>query len=180
LANEARGTRQYVTVLLAYTLRGAGLCDAVPCLALLCGVAGVEMALWLFYNKGTALWWQPLAICAICVSLFIVTERRGCPPGGLQLVSVLVLLGWFFLFRLDSGVGRKAVLGFCGGSRSVSSWSTASLVTSPLWPASCSGCFDPASFGSGIRHKDKRGKSLAHRFRHIHLSVQLNSPVFCS
>lgn len=74
------------------------------------------MALWLFYNKGTALWWQPLAICAICVSLFIVTERRGCPPGGLQLVSVLVLLGWVFLFRLDSGWAARQFWGFVVGA----------------------------------------------------------------
>lgn len=74
------------------------------------------MALWLFYTKGAVCWWQPFVIWIVFILLFVITERLGYAAGALPLVSLLVLIGWLFLSRLDAAWAENQFWGVLIGA----------------------------------------------------------------
>lgn len=74
------------------------------------------MVLWLYLGRGAVCWWQPAVIWLIFVLLFVVTKKLDYPAGALPLVSLLVLMGWLFLYRLDANWARQQFWGVLIGA----------------------------------------------------------------
>ncbi len=74
------------------------------------------MLLWLYVAEGEVCWWQPAVIWLLFIFLFFVTKKFSYPAGALPLVSLLVLLGWLFLYRLDPNWAGQQFWGILVGA----------------------------------------------------------------
>ncbi|MDI9439232.1 MAG: FtsW/RodA/SpoVE family cell cycle protein [Bacillota bacterium] len=66
----------------------------------------VGVVLWLFILQGQVLWWQPAALWALFMVLWLITRQLGADSGALPFTAVLVFCGWVFLARLDPALAQ--------------------------------------------------------------------------
>ena len=66
----------------------------------------VGVVLWLFILQGQVLWWQPAALWALFIVLWLITRQLGADSGALPFTAVLVFCGWVFLARLDPALAQ--------------------------------------------------------------------------
>lgn len=66
---------------------------------------------WLFWLQGQIQWWQPFVLWVMFMILYFLTKQLGYDAGAIPFVSILVLLGWLFLGRLNAAWATAQTFG---------------------------------------------------------------------